>query len=460
VVGLWVAGWSSGCAVYQPAGSGTTLHKTEPTTNGGYYLYLPVDYEKDVEAGRRLPLVVSFHGMKPFDSAGGQIREWQQEADRYGYVVCAPELTTPDVFSPLPLDRVTPSLERDEQRTLAILDEIARTTNIDPNHVLSTSWSYGGYLAHYMMNRHPERFSCLAVRQSNFNENILDPTQTSKYRNRKVGVFYTENDLAICRRESTAAAKWYNQHGFDVGFRVFQDLGHERRPSMAASFFAGTCDATPKTAPTELSRLKVKEVAIPGTSLSSTGIAPSEVNSVPPPPRDSGRTVASSPILFDQSRVSRASRNTQAAPVRLERASPPDYLADATPRVSPGSLESRPVAVTPRVSTPVRERSAPAPVLPPASADESLIRIRLSSTIGISPLLVSYSVSVPPSKRNGAYYLWMEDGEPISNGMNGQKFLLEPGAHEIAVLVTTESGEQFRASQVVTVLERAKGRRP
>ena len=88
------------------------------------------------------------------------------------------------------------------------------------------------------------------------------------------------------------------------------------------------------------------------------------------------------------------------------------------------------------------------------------VRVRLSSTIGISPLLVSFSVAtMPAAMRHGAFFLWTDNGEPISNGVNGQKFLVDPGQHRLEVLVTTANGQELRASQTVTVLERISKRR-
>ena len=223
-------------------GRGQALHVQEPTTGGWYWLYLPEDHilacKQHASArkggafvtGRSWPLVVTFHGMKPFDNAASQIREWQQEADRYGFVVIAPQLASPDLLAEFPLQHVHPGVKRDETLTMRAIDDVVRRADVDPNQVLSTSWSSGGYLAHYMANRHPERFSCIAPRQSNFSASVLDPSKVDLYRSNKVGIFYTENDLAICRRESQAAASWYSKHGFDVTFAVFKDLGHQRRP--------------------------------------------------------------------------------------------------------------------------------------------------------------------------------------------------------------------------------------
>ncbi|MFQ5491508.1 MAG: prolyl oligopeptidase family serine peptidase, partial [Phycisphaerae bacterium] len=291
---------SVGCAVGQKPGRGQKLHLIEPTTGAGYWLYVPEGYDAEAAAGHSLPLVMTFHGMKPFDNASYQIREWQQEADRYGYLVCAPELSTPDITSPVPLRGMTASLKKDERRILAVMDELEHLCSIDPNAVLATSWSYGGYIAHYMINQHPRRFSCIAVKQSNFTEQILDPQQVVKYRDCKVGIFYTQNDFKICREESKAAAKWYSRHGFDLTFAVFQDLGHERRPGIASSFFARTCNATPKTPPVELARMQVLELPASETAAAS---ATQVVLAGPSATLDADHrdvVAARAPVLFDR----------------------------------------------------------------------------------------------------------------------------------------------------------------
>ena len=122
----------SGCAVPQRPGRGAEMHLQEPRTKAWYRLYLPEGYAERSKTGeapsRKHPLVMTFHGMKPFDNAHSQCREWQQEADRYGFVVCAPELRTPALFvSPLPplrryiawliVQRVVSALAREPNET-------------------------------------------------------------------------------------------------------------------------------------------------------------------------------------------------------------------------------------------------------------------------------------------------------------------------------------------------------
>lgn len=438
---------TTGCIVHQPPGHGRVLYLREASTGAAYHLYLPDAYQRGAADGRYFPLVMTFHGMKPFDTAGSQIREWQQEADRYGYVVCAPELATPTVTSPLPLNVMNGALRADEARILAIMDELPRLANVDPNTVLSTAWSYGGYIAHYMVNRHPERFSCLCVKQSNFSEAILDAQAVDEYRDRKIGIFYTENDLKLCREESSAAAQWYSRNGFDVTFAVFQALGHERRPSLAAWFFARTCGATPRTPPVELARMQVKELPPPAPQV----VALATDHHVPIDLADRPTEVAAAapPMFYDLP----AQSDTPPAAAPL---SDPPSDADAYADAGPMAQHTTALYTTP-VAPPVEDRgSTPRPTPPRirVPAEDNPVTIRLSSTIGISPLLISYSASIPSDLRDGASYLWTDNGEPLSNSPNGQRYLSDPGDHRLEVLVTTTDGRQFTAAQIVTVLER------
>ncbi len=400
LVVLLVLPVGSGCIVSQPRGAGRVLHLSEASTGAGYYLYLPADYRGSDPAhppattratGAKRPLVVTFHGMKPFDTAKSQIREWQQEADRYGFVVCAPQLRAPDITKPPPLDRVTSSLRRDEAVTLAIMDEIVRTTDVNPAAVLATSWSYGGYIAHYMVNRHPDRFSCLAVKQSNFNADLLDEVNVAKYRDMPIAVFYTENDLGICRRESMAAGNWYAQRGFDITFARFASHGHVRTPGPAGAFFARVCGVPAKSPPFEVAYLQVLSSDVLAARATTTTVGA--------PPRGPGRVPAAG-------------------------------------RSSTGSL--------------------PGDAAGTAADRDSPVRIRVSRTIDVAPLLLTYQVHIDDRIAEGASVVWLIGAEPVSSGISGQKLLTEAGDHVLSVVVTDRTGVEHRASEVVTVLERLK----
>ena len=243
-----------GCAVPQRSGEGQTFRELGNETERPYFLYLPRGYKS---TGRAYPVVVSYHGLSPFDSASAQVKEWQQEADRYGFIVVVPVLKSAQFGHPLRPPRISNPFLIDEAVTLEVLDHVFKTTNSDRQHVLATSWSYGGYMAHFIINRHPELFSALAVRQSGFSDDLLDPSRASTYQRIPIGIFCTENDFAQCRRESQQAAVWYAQRGFDVTLAQFASLGHQRTPGPAAAFFARHCQRPANTPPDELAFLQV-----------------------------------------------------------------------------------------------------------------------------------------------------------------------------------------------------------
>jgi len=440
---------AGGCIVGQAPGNGKVLHLREPTTGGSYYLYLPEDYVKGGKppTGERWPLVVTFHGMRPFDDAGSQIREWQQEADRYGFVVIAPKTATSDLlrqFASVRVRSVHAGVRRDEALTLAAMDDVCRRVDIDPTKVLTTSWSSGGYLAHYMVNQHPERFSCIAPRQSNFSSDVLEEAQVPRYRDVKVGIFYTENDFAICQRESQEGAQWYASRGFDVTFAVFRDLGHARRPSVAADFFARQIGVPAKTPPIELTRMQVTRIPLNGAKISrrngeaarSGKVAAAQLTGN----ADSGGDV--NPADGRQPAAPRQPRaGTQAAPK-------PRSAESGGP--VPGGASA--IAAEPKGKT-LAGTGQPA-----AESDGNALHIRVSSTIGIAPHHLNFSAVAPAELARGAYFLWTDNGEPIANGVNGQKFLIAPGEHELAVTMTTAEGRRYVARRTITVLERmAKG---
>jgi hypothetical protein len=217
----------------------------EPLTKSWYRLYLPVDYVRNNGRHpdpkvRRWPLVMTFHGMKPWDSAPAQEREWESEADFYGYIVCAPELHTSNSFMEYPLTKEHGYVLRDKRNVMAIMAHIFATLRADPARVLSTSWSCGGYLAHYFPNRFPDKFSCIATRLSNFSPQLMIEENISLYRDRvQVAIFIGDGDFPKCRTESENAVAWYMARKFQVvRGKVIDNMGHRRIPQVAAAFFA------------------------------------------------------------------------------------------------------------------------------------------------------------------------------------------------------------------------------
>ncbi len=462
-----LSGMHAGCVVPQPKGHGTVTRRTEPQTEASYWLYLPEDYSASSgrrQDGRRWPLVVTFHGMRPWDDAGPQIREWQQEADRYGFIVIAPELQTCDSFMQYPLkDPDLPYVQRDEKATLAIMDEVFRETRADPARVLATSWSSGGYMAHFMVNRHPERFSCLAVRQSNFSETMLNPAQVARYRQMRIGIFFGENDFKVCREESTRAVEWYRQYRFPVQAKYVSGLGHERTPQTAAAFFAMSIGVCPKTPP-DLGQMVMYDIPaddVPGSlrrpmeRRNREGEAPSG----PGVSASGDRGRDSSSVLFNNPTADAAAAGPK-APVRVA-PSGPVSRAPVPARTPPSQVP------TPRrpIRQPYSETEAPAPRTPPR--DRTLVppireqiheppipgRIRIDGdTVGPAPLELNMRLEIPEQISEGASIVWMDNRRVLARSLEARSILAEPGPHAIEARVTTADDRVLTFTQTITVL--------
>lgn len=442
-----------GCVVPQPRGAGKLERLTEPTTKRAYWLYLPKPYQEAdaaARAQRRWPLVVTFHGMKPFDNAQPQALEWESEADRYGFIIVAPELRAPDVLAQFPVRSVHPAFQGDEAATLAILDHVFATTDADPGSVLSTSWSSGGYMAHYMLNRHPDRFTCLAVRQSNFSAAILSPEMVRRSQFHPVLILNTQNDFAICKEESKEAVDWYTRHDYkNIAWVHIKDKGHERTPDLAADFFARVSDVKPSSPPKVLVQRqaidgnpagraflegKLASFRSPTLAARSPARFPPKRPSAPTPPRPQASQSAPPKAIV-------SATPGPAAPTPLRSGGPEGLLVRSLPNSSPVAY-SPPTA---RRTSAVPGRSEPA---------RSVLGIRLSSAIGIEPLLLGYSAECPSDWLEAADFLWTLDGVPVGNGVNGQKTIFDAGEHTLALLIVTGNGEEHRVQRTVRVLPR------
>ncbi len=512
VAACWLMSLSTGCAVPQPRGAGKYSFVTEPRTGAGYHLYLPKDYvagngrHPHYPVVKRWPLVMTFHGMKPYDNAKAQEREWEKEADIYGYIVCAPQLRTSDSFMEYPLTREHSYVLKDRENVVAIMDHIFETTLADSQHVLSTSWSCGGYLAHYFPNRYPERFSCIATRLSNFSHKLLIEDTVPRYRDRmSVAVFIGDGDLPKCKSESQAAVAWYLARNFRVvRGKMIDDMGHQRIPQTAAAFFAeqiGLQPLYPFEASQTVSKVRMTEYYPPAELLARysppAGSTPAVSSRAPAPASTSQNDMSLATIdrrsgvdyvnlnagrnypfgatpMFDPNPEAaqtgnRRARNAEDGKAggretpRSRRAAssrtPDSPLAgDASRRTAGAGDSASPDSNAPKPGNSSRPPRAGrrASVATPLSADRAKpVNIKiLGAAVGTAPHYVTYAIDLPKDVTDGADFLWQDNGEWIGDEAKGSKLLETPGVHRLTVLMVTKNNVEYRGMATIHVLER------
>lgn len=225
---------AGGCVVPQSQHvAGRTGETTEPVTGRDYYVYLPVGYT----ATRKYPLVVSIHGMKPFDNAFPQLQTWRKICDDNGWIAIAPQLKSPDMLNQFPFRRVDSTILSDEALIVSAVQDAAARYSVDTRYVMLTGWSSGGYLIHYSAARHPELFTVVAPQGSNFSEDIMPQYLTDAAREMPVYIYHGSFDLPMVVKDCNNAAQWYLRHGYKTVKMDEAPGGHERHPELAARFF-------------------------------------------------------------------------------------------------------------------------------------------------------------------------------------------------------------------------------
>jgi predicted esterase len=228
---------AAGCPYVPPETNFPHVNRTEAATGREFYVYLPSDYKDS----RRWPLVITLHGTNPWDGRTRQILEWRDTAETHGLIVIAPQLRSsqgpmPTVPSAGFADRDL--LDRDEEAILAILKQACRDYAVDPNCILLTGFSSGGYSMMHMALRHPRMWQMVIARDCNFAMGTLkDMPITDEVRTRPLYIFWGKDD-AVIRDQSWEAYRYLRENRcFQVDKKVLPG-GHLRRPDLAYEIWA------------------------------------------------------------------------------------------------------------------------------------------------------------------------------------------------------------------------------
>jgi poly(3-hydroxybutyrate) depolymerase len=125
---------------------------TNRTAAGNPYVaYVPASYDKT----KRYDLVVALHGAG--DKAANYLSViWQGNADAQGFLVIAPEGTSP-VYTGYTWD------SSDEPLILAAIDDFYACYSVDPKKVVINGFSAGGIISYWIGLKDAQRFSGISI---------------------------------------------------------------------------------------------------------------------------------------------------------------------------------------------------------------------------------------------------------------------------------------------------------
>jgi len=181
----------------------------EPAQGSKYLLYRPSSYDRKYA----WPLVIVCHSGFP-DSPQREIRDWTQLAERQGFLVAAPELTSPRLLNPK-TDKAIELEREDDERILSVIRHVRAGHSISDDRIFIYGWEKGAHAALYSGLRHPTLFRAIALMSPAFNENLLPEPDIGVSPDQFVYVNYDVAD-SILQRRGVHCARWLRAHGARV----------------------------------------------------------------------------------------------------------------------------------------------------------------------------------------------------------------------------------------------------
>ncbi len=202
-----LCGLAGGCAAL---GGGrlpeSVITAQDPALGRDYLLYRPAVYDRD----RDWPLVVACHGGIG-DSPKAQIKQWHELADKYGFLVVAPQLLSSGKAEKLP---------DDERHILSVVDHVRAGQSISDDRILMYGQGTGALPAFITALGAPDIFRTIAVSEPKFQvddltnmNRALDPYQPLLIR-------YNSHDLVLGKHVRDSV-DWLREHGANLRAETF-----------------------------------------------------------------------------------------------------------------------------------------------------------------------------------------------------------------------------------------------
>jgi len=166
-----------------------------------------------------LPLVIALHGRG--SRAEPMFELWKSTAQRAGAVLVAPQSLDAfgEGFHWLKVDEA-------EHLVLLAIEQARAKHDIDPDRIVVTGFSQGGYVAFVMGARHPELFAGVIPMGAYTDAAVAIPESEGRSPRYYVAVGDQDQVLEGCR----ASVEQLTRAGLAVRLRVFEGVGHSFPP--------------------------------------------------------------------------------------------------------------------------------------------------------------------------------------------------------------------------------------
>lgn len=198
-------------------------------TDGAYYLILPEGYDP----GRRYPLLMLLHGM---NSNGSEVLTWADKLRRNDVITVVP-------FGPYVNARGEHSWfegKRNDQKSesVAFLKEAAGDLKgqLNIGRVIAGGISQGGYMVLHAMVEADSLFDAAFTINAPFAPEYLNGTTpvAGNRHGKPVAIFQLENDPVVPIHHSQRARDFFESHGYDVKYRLYNAGQHKALSAATA----------------------------------------------------------------------------------------------------------------------------------------------------------------------------------------------------------------------------------
>ena len=193
------------------AGQHPQSFEKQVTVKFDYLLYLPAEYNKDVN--KKWPMILFLHGIGERGTDVGRVAatglpKALKDKKEIPFVVVSPQCPANTWWRSFDLD--------------VLLDAVMEKYRIDPDRVYLTGLSMGGFGAWELAAAYPQRFAAVAPMCGGGN-----PASVRRMRSLPFWVFHGDADKTVPVKLSDDMVEALKQAGADVKYTRYPGVGHD-----------------------------------------------------------------------------------------------------------------------------------------------------------------------------------------------------------------------------------------